>query len=281
MSTFDYEVIYDLGMEGTTLLIRTPNNTFSLFQEILFKRENKWVPTMEELTGESFIAPEKTKPALFGLGPICQTTDLKQNPDWVEMRLDLHPESDALQRIACTIKVIINTLWFIGYNRRSNPDYVENTPNSQPQLLTIEDIVFNPRKIMGAFGISVYILSPLAKWIASLDKTKHDGWGHCTHPEITGTMQNVAKLVRGAEWFERFPYTLTECNCQFSDYSGVTFNCYGDACDLGHGGVHNSNPNPRPYVIGPHNCDNFEQQFVLLAGVAKLCEVARREITKS
>ncbi|MBU1092489.1 hypothetical protein KJ836_02380 [Patescibacteria group bacterium] len=278
---FDKIAFYDLGVDNTALTIHMSPQTWEYCLNML--PNYKFIPTMEELTSRTWLAPESTLPNKFGFGE-NNLFETIQKPDtgWVICKGQFPTNNDSDLTFACILKCLFAVLWLFGSQVASDPDQ-DNQANNQ--LVIIEDIIFKSRSIQGDYGLSASILSPTAKWIVnymnrklSLEDTTTNR--RIIHPEITETMQCIAQHSN-PERFTRHPSGLRECHCEFSDYSGVFFNSYGDRCDLGKGGAHNWSQAPRPYTIGPHNCDNFGQQFVLLAGVAKLCEVARREITKS
>jgi len=273
----DKKCWYDLGINATQLIISIRKDAW---EDIVGKiAKYGWIPKMEELTQEKWNPPSESLPTTFGFGENNQFT-AEQASGEVVCTADFPSAETSAQPFACTLKNIFNQLWLFGYDSEPNVSHEESASLVRPQLLTIEDIVFYPRKIRGDFGLSTVILSPLARWIAAYDK---HGQTRYIHPEITETMQNIAVHIYGPGWFaEKFrQHALQECCCEFSDYSGVYFHCEGDRCDLGHGGAHNSCSDPWPYTIGPHNCDCFRQQFVLFAGVAKLCEVARQGINET
>ena len=263
---------YDLGVNNTQLIISIRGDTWT---DIIDQISNDgWIPTMEELTGEKWIPPSKFFPTQFGFGENNQFT-VGRVRGWVICTVGFPPFETTSKPFACALKIIFDHLWQFGYNNEPDVSHEASASLIHPQLLTIEDIVFQSRDIRSGYGLGAEILSPLARWIAAYDK---HGQTRYIHPEISQTMQDVALHMYKSEWLTKYPSDLRACHCEFSDYSGVYFHCEGDRCDLCHGGAHNSKPDPWPYTIGPHNCDSFRQQFVLFAGVAKLCEVARRDI---
>lgn len=95
------------------------------------------------------------------------------------------------------------------------------------------------------------------------------------HPEVLRAQQMVADVVRSSP---RVKYRArSSTNFGWVRETGAfTLNCYGDACDLS---VYPDQVHPEGAyewtALGCHNLDNADQQLILLAGLAKILQLAR------
>ena len=141
------------------------------------------------------------------------------------------------------------------------------------------EIMLNAEHRAEGYGHAVggHLSSTLVEWLREYAKDKASGSGiHQAAPlpdEVLLAMQTAWKAVTDPERHEygEPPYThgwVRQCGA----FSLV---CFGDACDLSiypdetQHGVHES------VQFGCHNLDSSEQQLTLVAGLAKLCELAR------
>ena len=266
--TRDTPAWYDLGIEETTLQIWVRNDVFEFF--ISKSTSNRLTPKMIELSGAELIAPTHPTEGMFGFGPLCKYQP-SQRANWVLCEIALPNWDQPARSYVCTLALLLNCLeyWDIS-QKKDTLTMPQNSsePIPTPQLMTVS-IEWAGTDFRDAWGLWVAIGPTLAHWIAKQSAGQHK--------EISKAIKTVAWHM----WSERMrkhDWVLAKCRAEFSAYNGVWFGCDGDACELSHGGAQNSNPNPPPYTMGPHNVDSPQQQFSLLAGAAKLCQIARQDI---
>jgi len=136
----------------------------------------------------------------------------------------------------------------------------ENTSILLPQLLTIKTTTHKDMH-GGSFGGEISI--PLREWLASLGD-------NATIPEMVKAMKKAHKQMFGLHDYESLSFKV------YVRSSGAFFaDCPGNAC-----GIHPSDrrlEKGKGYEFSCHNVDTPAQQIVLLAGLAALCDKARKK----
>lgn len=121
-------------------------------------------------------------------------------------------------------------------------------------------------------GVSGYVSTRITQWLL---RQTGDDTAVPVPAEIVSAMRSTWSAVApfGSERWAR------ECRGSIQRDGRFILDCFGDACDLAlypesvFGDIRDE-----PFVeIGCHNLDTAEQQLTLLAGFAKLCEIARRD----
>lgn len=263
----DIPAWYDLGIKKTILQILVRNDAFEFFVSNCAKYQ--LIPKMVELSGTELIAPINSAEGVFGFGPICKYQPSKR-ADWVLCEIALPNYDQPARPHACTIALLLAEVeyWEISHRDELAKRQDPNDPVPTPQLM-LATIEWAGTDFRDSCGLWIAIGPALARWIAKQPAGEHK--------EMSQAIKTVAKH-RASERERKSSLAFLRCKATFDAYNGVWFGCDGDACELSHGGAQNSNPNPHPYSLGPHNVDHFQQQFALLAGAAKLCQIARQEI---
>ncbi len=90
------------------------------------------------------------------------------------------------------------------------------------------------------------------------------------HPEVVAAMKQTWRATARRSWQEY----VDECRGRIMKQGAFVLDCFGNACDVG---VYPSEfrTDEPSHSISCHNLDNVEQQLTLLAGLAKICQLAR------
>jgi len=143
------------------------------------------------------------------------------------------------------------------------PSYDHDVSTHFPQLITFE--ASGSPKNSAVFGeISI----PLRNWLSSNPD-------HSVVPEAVTAMKDAYMRMFGARMglVEEHRFEM-----RIENNGGLIASCPGDAC-----GIHPENWNfteGRGYEFSSHNVDTPMQQLTLLAGLAALHDIARREIPR-
>lgn len=146
------------------------------------------------------------------------------------------------------------------------------------QLLTMAELGRS-----GGYGHAVggWMSEDIIKWLGKYAKSNIRPIGIIEqsaplHPEVTRAMQAAAgaMMTSGENGYRASPRVIYGW---IRDSGAFTMNCFGDACDL--------SVYPDQYLaegcemvdLGCHNLDTSDQQLTLLAGLAKLAELARSD----
>lgn len=122
-------------------------------------------------------------------------------------------------------------------------------------------------------AIGGYISSEVRSWLrrksTHLDEKK---WANEASPEIVAAMRQAWKAVvpkSSREW-------ARDCRARIATDGRFILECMGNACDVAidPGSMEIENDVTE---FGCHNLDQARQQVTLLAGLAKLCEIVRRD----
>lgn len=134
-------------------------------------------------------------------------------------------------------------------------------PPDKAQLLTLQTIT-RPGAHGGSLGGMLSI--PLVMWLSRF-------------PANTA-FRFVEGAMKIAYWrmFGQKKYTMQEFRAWLrDDFGGLLLDCPGDACGL-HPSDHFHSRSLRGYAFSCHNVDTAAQQLTLIAGLAALCDLARR-----
>ncbi|MCX6721743.1 MAG: hypothetical protein NTY04_00925, partial [Candidatus Staskawiczbacteria bacterium] len=154
------------------------------------------------------------------------------------------------------------TAFFLAASLRTEKK--DKTSCSLPQLITVETLTIQDQH-GGSLG-GVYSI-PLVKFLSSFEP-------HTEIGEMTSVMWAAWKIMfPRADKYERHSF---RANVDYEN-GWLNVSCYGDACGL--------NPSDgsgcrkgEGYKFSCHNTDSPMQQLALIAGLAALCDRARREI---
>ncbi|AKM84745.1 TPA: hypothetical protein DHW58_00530 [Patescibacteria group bacterium] len=272
-SAWDRPEWYGLSFEEPNVIAVTVHPTIwpavvgSLTKRVSSLREKKAEPPAnlyrekmiriaEQFTLPSLTEPKETDGA-FGFQNTCFSYQHDEQ-GWVcRFYLPGHQEKERGRAHATTLNWLCNSLWLIG-----GDDNIPKPKGRHRQLVVVEDICYTGG--YNELGVGISITPTLARWIAAQPQTQR----------VPIVEQAIASMYR---WMVGGKLELLghECCCSFGQYFGVYLRCPGNACELGGGGPVDPNDG---YCLGPHNVDCFPQEFALLAGVAKLCDLARADL---
>lgn len=135
----------------------------------------------------------------------------------------------------------------------------------------------------GGYGHALggWISEDIIKWLSKYAKSNIRPMGIIEqsapmHPEVTRAMQAAAgAMITSSK--NGYPASPRAIYGWIRDSGAFAMNCFGDACDL--------NVYPDQFLaegcemvdLGCHNLDTSDQQLTLLAGLAKLAELARSD----
>lgn len=181
--------------------------------------------------------------------------------------VSLHVElSEAhLHNAALTIGLLTHTL--LG-------DFADEAKNSnRTQQVDLETSCAH-----GLHGHSVggYISGQVREWLRKQwHKGQNDNWMHWAPipKEVISAMRQTWTSLASKD-LRRW---ANDCNGSITEDGRFILNCFGNACDLA---IYPDNlclDETDSVRFGCHNLDTARQQLTLLAGLAKLCELARAE----
>lgn len=138
----------------------------------------------------------------------------------------------------------------------------EDTSSQMPQLLTVKT-----ETRYGMFGgsLSAKISNPFRMWLSSYS-------GRNTMPEALRSMMLAYGQMVGLHSPDKFYFET-----RLGENGGLILNCPGNACGILP--AYNSMSEGRGYELTCHNVDNYVQQLTLIAGLAVLHDIARKEIS--
>ncbi len=123
-------------------------------------------------------------------------------------------------------------------------------------------------------AVSGYVSSQVLNWLRVHGKRARDGGDIPIHAEVAAAMREVWIAVcipDHRQW-------ASECRGRISSDGRFMLKCFGDACDLAIYPDGTCGHMADAYAqFSCHNLDTAVQQATLIAGLAKLCELARRE----
>lgn len=145
--------------------------------------------------------------------------------------------------------------------------------NNQAQQLDLETSC-NSRVPVYGHAVAGYASSRLISWIQGKTKDLPAEQNYAAVPkEVTSAMSDAWRAIVK----EEFKKWTSECKGQLSKDGRFLLECFGNACDIAiypdsmWGGMEHG------VRFSCHNLDAPIQQITLIAGLAKLCEIARRD----
>jgi hypothetical protein len=164
------------------------------------------------------------------------------------------------------------TIWFIlkVLNNMLWKDEVEKP--DRPQFIKVETLCQ-----IGSEGHSTggYISPDLGKWLKkqSEDILDENAFSMVILPEVGEVMRQVYESISHRK------LDPNECRALISQNGLFGLKCPGDSCDVSiyYDQVYGDPIGNRFVEFSSHNLDNPTQQITLLAGLAKLCELARND----
>jgi len=141
-----------------------------------------------------------------------------------------------------------------------------------------QEVILNTSCEAGDYGHAVggFLSESVIDWLKSYAKNnvQYRGIIESTkmHPEVVAAMKTTWLAVSD-HMTRRY---ASDCNHSFVSTSGAfTLNCFGNACDLSVYPDQFLGEGCEAVNIGCHNLDYADQQLTLLAGLAKICQLAR------
>lgn len=146
----------------------------------------------------------------------------------------------------------------------------------------VQDVALltNADRYSGGYGHAVtgWISGDILGWLKDYAKNKVRELGIMEaapmHPDVIRAQQAAWHAISNPE-MKKY---AGKCYIHgwVRDSGAFTMNCFGDACDLSVYPDQISEGEMRRSVeLGCHNLDNADQQLTLLAGLAKICQLAR------
>ena len=265
--------LYDLSFVAPNRRPRTkPQLVFTLderhFEELLHRLQKVAACIAEEKYLDypaAFLLPT---PDLFGRIEFGYGRCGFVTRDGEQMSLRIELDQAKLHHAVLTIYVLTGSLLV--------PFDTERKSANRTQQIDI-----NTNCVQGSlhgYGHSVggYVSSEIVEWITrQWQKGPSDKWMHFTQApeEVTTAMRQAFSAVVDTD---KKRYTK-DCGGSFTEDGRFILQCFGNACDVaiypdsfypddGHGAQ-----------FSCHNLDNAYQQVTLLAGLAKMCELARQD----
>lgn len=144
---------------------------------------------------------------------------------------------------------------------------------NRQQQLDLETVCSNSAGYGHAIG--GYVSAGLCSWLQQQRNGDPDMFGRTRIPdEVVRAMKATWAAVAG----KRFGRWTRECTGYVSEDGRFILQCFGNACDVAiypdqvHGRL-----GEHAVQFGCHNLDTAAQQLTLIAGLARLCELARKD----
>jgi hypothetical protein len=156
-------------------------------------------------------------------------------------------------------------------------------PTNQRQMLELMTVAEHNRE--GGYGHAVggWLSEDVLKWLKEYAAAHQEPLGIITnaaplHPAIISAMQSTAQAIQTDP---KSGYIVSSRSIYgwIRDSGAFTLNCAGDACDLSVYPDKWLEEGCERVEMGCHNLDTAVQQLTLLAGLAKLLELARASAT--
>lgn len=175
-----------------------------------------------------------------------------------------------------------NALTIFLLTKSLGATFTNEAESNQEQDVSVMTITELGRTAGYGHATGGWLSARVIEWLRTYAKANQQPMGIISdaapmHPEVIRAQQAAA----GAMIIER-KYGYRASSRQIYGWirtSGAfSMNCYGDACDLGvyPDQIHDDgDPMHHSVELGCHNLDNADQQLTLLAGLAKICQLAR------
>lgn len=226
--------------------------------DISLRREDAYVGTRK---GFTLPTPDLFEKRIFGFGACGECTIVHNT---VRLAVRLEPDVQA-HYASLTISVLTDIL--------STPfEKARGSNRVQPIYLATRCKTGEPY----GHAVSGWVSNTVTEWIAkyAAEASEHGNLTRVMHSHVVRAMQ--------ATWLSLAPHELKKyARSPHSFFYGHANNdgrfsltCFGDACDLS---IYPDQLSEGALVtsLGCHNLDTEIQQLTLLAGFAKLCELAR------
>lgn len=277
----DQNLTYDLAFVGPSRRPRTAPEIVFIIDErhlsetvdrlhLLNDRYREYIDNYLGVDGVSFTLPipDLFGHKVFGFGK-CGYYTVKAGKVWFRLQLRPYPWT---HYNAMTIFLLTKTL---------GATFVQEASSNQQQDVSIMTLAERGRS--GGYGHATggWLSARVVEWLRSYAKANQQPMGIISeaapmHPEVIKAQQAAAGAMTSERKYgyrasQRQIYGWIRTNGAFS------MNCYGDACDLGiyPDQIYESGSLRESVDLGCHNLDNADQQLTLLAGLAKICQLAR------
>ncbi len=271
---FDESHIYDLAFQS-------PDRKLGTAPELIFIINRLHLPELQQrlwrITYTSQATAERyhkgahvlftlPEPDLFGNKEFgygrCGYYTEEGNDVW--LRIQLGP-GDRTYHCALTIHMLTQAL---------GAPFDTVVPSNQGQQFMLETLADNFRTQGWGHQVGGYLCEPVIAWLQTYAKNEgaEGEWGSVPLPAV------VLKAMRET-WYTT---NTGKGRSWASDIRGYirasghfTLICFGNACDLALYPEQPTHVGCEFSYVGCHNLDTAWQQLTLLAGMAKLCELAR------
>ena len=258
METSNVPVWCELGIQDSTLLLRVPIEAQAYLEaQLRAPGEFRAVQFLTEAcNADSFIPP---RGGAWGFDGALSQGD--ETDGWIEHSAPLPTPSQSAKtwsrrrKLSASLQIPCMLLDLTG---------VETTTN-RAQLMLVEMEIARAREPHGA-PISAKFSQQFCRWVAHI---LGDQEGIYDYEPVSDAMKKAF-----AHMCESTPYMDQRFQAQLRSPGRIDLTCPGDRTSL--------NPTYAPsdssgYEIHPHNVDDTLQQLTLLAGLAKLHELARAD----
>ncbi len=198
----------------------------------------------------------------FGFGR-CGTTNIQDGEVKLCVNLQRGRDAQLLFRASLTLHVLLGAL---------APPFEEKVV--QLNRMQEIDLRTSCEHDMHGHSLSGYVSGDVALWLQAQGKLVPLGQDYApVHEEIIAAMREAwAAVSRASEkkWAE-------DCRGMIATDGRFILTCFGNACDIAIYPDTLAESSRHLVHFSCHNLDHANQQMTLLAGLAKLCEIARRE----
>lgn len=146
--------------------------------------------------------------------------------------------------------------------------------SNRQQQLDLETLCDHKRSVGYGHAVGGYVWPALSSWLCRQGERLPDDYHRLPAPqEVLSAMQ--------ATWHTVTPRKLkkyaSHCRGEIRQNGTFMLECFGNACDIAvyPDLIGNRKLDEEPTEFSCHNLDNAYQQITLLAGLAKMCELAR------
>ncbi|MBU6370622.1 MAG: hypothetical protein KGH93_00560 [Patescibacteria group bacterium] len=168
----------------------------------------------------------------------------------------LESEKDLPWAVRATLAILFTALWL----------FEGDTKCDRPQLMLVEGLRVDREMYGGA--LSVTLTPAVSRWLSRQED-------HSSLVEVERAMQKTDRHL----WNNpRFIPRVYEFRAACRQPKWINLTVPGNACGLDPSSYSDETPE-RGYCLAPHNTDSSIQQLTLLAGLAKLHELVRRDKT--
>ncbi|HVV38969.1 MAG TPA: hypothetical protein VHD31_01455 [Candidatus Paceibacterota bacterium] len=262
--------VYDLSFVAPTRKPRTkPQIVFTLDEELLSELNNRLQHLLRRVNAARYCGREVQfwypTPDLFGrieFGFEKCGLMTKHDGD-VSLRIELSEEM--LFCSTLTINLLAHALIVPFEGRKLS---------NRPQLIDLETLCDRDRLQGYGHDIGGYVSGGVNAWLRKQGTQVPDDRYSIPVPEEVITAMRHAWYAVAAEDQKRW---ASECGGRIANDGRFMLECFGNACDVA---IYPDNAVADEKGSVPfscHNLDRPDQQITLIAGLAKLCELVRKE----